>query len=82
MYTFRCPTRSSGGNKQFGRWGSLKERKNISVSSNNSYSPPMFQSQQYGRMSMTDPDSNTDGPHEFHRAALYILGDKTQMKVV
>jgi len=42
----------------------------------------MFQSQQYGRMSMTDSDSNTDGPHEFHRAALYILGDKTQMKVI
>lgn len=41
----------------------------------------MFQSQQYGRMSMADQDSNTDGPHEFHRAALYILGDKTQMKV-
>lgn len=78
----RGPTRSSGGNKQFGRWGSLKERRNIGNSSNNSYSSPMFQSQQYGRMSMADPDSNTDGPHEFHRAALYILGDKTQMKVM
>lgn len=42
----------------------------------------MFQSQQYGRMSMADSDSNTDSPHEFHRAALYILGDKTQMKVI
>lgn len=41
----------------------------------------MFQSQQYGHMSMANSDSNTDGPHEFHRAALYILGDKTQMKV-
>jgi len=74
--------RSSGGNKQFGRWGSLKERRNISTSSNNSYSSPMFQNQQYGRMSMADPDSNSDSPHEFHRAALYILGDKTQMKVI
>lgn len=73
--------RSSGGNKQFGRWGSLKERRNISTSSNNSYSSPMFQNQPYGRMSMADPDSNSDSPHEFHRAALYILGDKTQMKV-
>lgn len=76
----RGPMRSSGGNKQFGRWGSLKERRNISTSSNNSYSSPMFQNQQYGRMSMADPDSNPDSPHEFHRAALYILGDKTQMK--
>lgn len=42
----------------------------------------MFQSQQYGRLSMDDPDSTTDGPQEFHRAALYILGDKTQMKVM
>lgn len=42
----------------------------------------MFQSQQYGRMSIADQDSNTDGPHEFHRASLYILGDKTQMKVI
>jgi len=74
--------RSSGGNKQFGRWGSLKEKRNISTSSNNSYSSSMFQSQQYGRMSMADPDSNQDSPHEFHRAALYILGDKTQMKVI
>jgi len=74
--------RSSGGNKQFGRWGSLKERRNISTSSNNSYSSPMFQNQPYGRMSMADPDSNSDSPHEFHRAALYILGDKTQMKVI
>jgi len=85
MYTyiiqFRGPTRSSGGNKQFGRWGSLKERRNISTLSNN-YSSPMFQSQQYGRMSIADQDSNTDGPQEFHRAALYILGDKTQMKVI
>lgn len=42
----------------------------------------MFQSQQYGRLSMDDPDSTTDSPQEFHRAALYILGDKTQMKVM
>lgn len=42
----------------------------------------MFQSQQYGRMSIADQDSSTDGPHEFHRASLYILGDKTQMKVI
>lgn len=42
----------------------------------------MFQSQQYGRMSMAEQDSSTDGAHEFHRAALYILGDKTQMKVI
>lgn len=42
----------------------------------------MFQSQQYGRLSMDDPDSTSEGPHEFHRAALYILGDKTQMKVI
>lgn len=81
FHIFRVPTRSSGGHKQFGRWGSLKERRNTSASSNNSYFSPMFPSQQYGRMSIADPDSNSDGPHEFHRAALYILGDKTQMKV-
>lgn len=73
--------RSSGGSKQFGRWGSLKERRNINSSSNNNYPSPMFKSQQYEHMSMANSDSNTDGPHEFHRAALYILGDKTQMKV-
>lgn len=59
----------------------MKERRNVSASSNNNYSSPMFQGQQYGRMSMADPDSSTDGSHEFHKAALYILGDKTQMKV-
>lgn len=42
----------------------------------------MFQSQHYGRMSIANQDSNTDGQQEFHRAALYILGDKTQMKVM
>jgi len=42
----------------------------------------MSQSQPYGRLSMAESESNTDGPYEFHKAALYILGDKTQMKVV
>ncbi|XP_050441146.1 myotubularin-related protein 13 [Adelges cooleyi] len=71
----RGQNRSSGNNKAFGRWGSVKDR-NTGLSKNNSYTN-MFQGQD---MSIADQESNCDSTPEFHRAALYILGDKTQMK--
>ncbi|XP_048526749.1 myotubularin-related protein 13 isoform X3 [Dendroctonus ponderosae] len=70
------PRHSGGkGPKNFGRWGSLKDRRQSSQAS-------LAQGQQ-ARATMrhsTDLDNNADTVHTFQRAALYILGEKAQMK--
>lgn len=68
--------RSSGGKgpKNFGRWGSLKDRRQSSQAS-------LAGAQ--GRANIrhsTDIDTAIDGVHTLQRAALYILGEKAQMK--
>ncbi|XP_025829760.1 myotubularin-related protein 13 isoform X2 [Agrilus planipennis] len=65
------------GPKNFGRWGSLKDRRQSSQASLSN----MNQSRGNIRHS-TDCDSGAEGVHTFQRAALYILGEKAQMKGV
>lgn len=72
--------RSSGGKgpKNFGRWGSLKDRRQSSQASLTNVPP-----QHRGNIRLSaDSDSGTDCAHMFQRAALYILGEKAHMKVV
>ncbi|KAJ8934074.1 hypothetical protein NQ318_016033 [Aromia moschata] len=69
--------RSSGGKgpKNFGRWGSLKDRRHSSQAS-------LIGGQQ-NRSNIrhsSDMESTVDGVHTLQRAALYILGEKAQMK--
>lgn len=69
--------RSSGGKgpKNFGRWGSLKDRRQSSQAS--------LAGGPQGRSNIrhsTDIDSAVDGVHTLQRAALYILGEKAHMK--
>lgn len=72
--------RSSGGKgpKNFGRWGSLKDRRQsssqASLASVNAGARPIQ------RLS-GDSDSGTDSVQTFQRSPLYILGEKTQTKV-
>ncbi|XP_060530285.1 myotubularin-related protein 13 isoform X2 [Cylas formicarius] len=69
------PRHSGGkGPKNFGRWGSLKDRRQSSQAS---------LAAQQNRTTMrhsTDMDSAADGVHTLQRAALYILGEKAHMK--
>ncbi|XP_018572477.1 myotubularin-related protein 13 isoform X2 [Anoplophora glabripennis] len=70
--------RSSGGKgpKNFGRWGSLKDRRQSSQAS--------LAGGQQSRTNIrhsTDMDNVVDGVHTLQRAALYILGEKAQMKI-
>nr|XP_018897778.1 PREDICTED: myotubularin-related protein 13 isoform X2 [Bemisia tabaci] len=71
--------RSSGGKggKNFGRWGSLKDRRN---SSGPSVVGQMRTSPINPARRSADSDSGTECVQTFQRAALYILGEKTQMK--
>ncbi|KAJ8911049.1 hypothetical protein NQ315_004696 [Exocentrus adspersus] len=69
--------RSSGGKgpKNFGRWGSLKDRRQSSQAS--------LAGGQQGRNNIrysTDVDNVVDGVHTLQRAALYILGEKAHLK--
>lgn len=78
MKHFRVFPRSSGGKgpKNFGRWGSLKDRRQSSQAS--------LAGGQQSRTNIrhsTDMDNVVDGVHTLQRAALYILGEKAQMKV-
>ncbi|KAG5884190.1 hypothetical protein JTB14_020713 [Gonioctena quinquepunctata] len=71
--------RSSGGKgpKNFGRWGSLKDRRQSSQAS--------LAANQQNRVNLrhsTDVENAMDGVHTLQRAALYILGEKAQMKGV
>lgn len=71
--------RSSGGKgpKNFGRFGSLKDRRQNSQASLTNLPP-----QHRGNIRLSaDSDSGTDCV-QFQRAALYILGEKAHMKVV
>lgn len=72
--------RTSGGKgpKSFGRWGSLKDRRHSSQGSLTTLSVPHRGNQRHS----ADSDSGTECVHTFQRAALYILGEKTQMKGV
>ncbi|CAG9860140.1 unnamed protein product [Phyllotreta striolata] len=69
--------RSSGGKgpRNFGRWGSLKDRRQSSQAS--------LAGAQGNRVNLrhsTDIDNAIDGVHSLQRAALYILGEKAHMK--
>lgn len=69
--------RSSGGKgpKNFGRWGSLKDKRHSSQAS-------LTTVNQRGTVRHSaDSDSGTECVHTFQRAALYILGEKAHMKV-
>uniref|UniRef100_T1JDW2 Myotubularin-related protein 13 n=1 Tax=Strigamia maritima TaxID=126957 RepID=T1JDW2_STRMM len=68
--------RSSGGrtSKQFTRWGSLKGRRQGSASSVSSEAFRLSSG-----VSESDVGSDTGG-HSFRKAALYVLGDKSQLK--
>jgi hypothetical protein len=71
--------RSSGGKgpKSFGRWGSLKDRRHSSQGSLTTLSVPHRGNPRHS----ADSDSGTECVQTFQRAALYILGEKAQMKV-
>ena len=71
--------RSSGGKgpKSFGRWGSLKDRRHNSQGSLTMLSVPHRGNSRHS----ADSDSGTECVQTFQRAALYILGEKAQMKV-
>lgn len=77
LLSFRVFPRSSGGKgpKNFGRWGSLKDRRQSSQAS--LVGGPQVRS---NIRHSTDIDSAVDGVHTLQRAALYILGEKAQMK--
>lgn len=70
------PRHSGGkGPKNFGRWGSLKDRRQSSQGS-------LGQTPQ-ARATIrhsADIDNAADSVHTLQRAALYILGEKAQMK--
>jgi hypothetical protein len=72
--------RSSGGKgpKSFGRWGSLKDRRHSSQGSLTTLSVPHRGNPRHS----ADSDSGTECVQTFQRAALYILGEKAQMKVM
>lgn len=72
-------TRTSGGKagKNFGRWGSLKDKRGT----NHATQLPAHNSHNNQRLS-TDSDSVAENVQTFQRAALYVLGEKAQMKVV
>ncbi|KAI5738379.1 hypothetical protein M8J77_006210 [Diaphorina citri] len=78
----------TAGSKSFARWGSLKDRRN-----SNSNFPPSGNATGPGGPSSTnlrsphnparlsaDSDSGSESVQTFHRAVLYILGEKAQMK--
>lgn len=71
--------RSSGGKgpKNFGRWGSLKDRRQSSQASLTT----VQQSKSNVRHS-NDVDVGSECAHTLQKAALYILGEKAQMKGV
>lgn len=75
-------TRSSGGKggKNFGRWGSLKERRvgihgsqSVNQISGTNVSGPRYS---------VDSDSVGENVQTFQRAVLYVLGEKAQMKAM
>ncbi|CAG5102004.1 Similar to sbf2: Myotubularin-related protein 13 (Xenopus laevis) [Cotesia congregata] len=64
------------GPKNFGRWGSLKDKRHNSQASLTSVN-------QRGTVRHSaDSDSGTECVHTFQRAALYILGEKAHMRGV
>lgn len=65
-----------GGPKTFGRWGSLKDRRNSSQGSLTNLPVPHRGNVRHS----ADSDSGTECVQTFQRAALYILGEKAQMK--
>lgn len=74
-YTFSYSSSGGKGPKNFGRWGSLKDKRHNSQASLTSV-------HQRGTVRhSTDSDSGTECVHTFQRAALYILGEKAHMKV-
>lgn len=76
---------SAGAGKSFSRWGSLKDRR-----SSGSHLPPAgttstthgtnLRSQHNPARLSADSDSGSESVQTFHRAVLYILGEKAHMK--
>ncbi|RZF38820.1 hypothetical protein LSTR_LSTR000523 [Laodelphax striatellus] len=81
---------SSGGKagKSFGRWGSLKERRNSSSGGGGGAGGTLVGGGGALRLPLNparlsaDSDSGTECVQTLQRAALYILGEKAQMKGV
>lgn len=73
-------TRTSGGKggKNFGRWGSLKDKR---VNNHGAQLPAQNCVGTVNQRLSTDSDSVCDNVQTFQRAALYVLGEKAQMKV-
>lgn len=73
MGTLGVFPRSSGGkgSKNFGRWGSLKDRRQSSQASLSNITP----NRPNIRHSAADCDGGFDGVHTFQRAVLYVLGE-------
>lgn len=65
--------------KNFGRWGSLKDRKIGSYSGQNSGSGTTSGGSQNTK---SDSELGVECVQTFQRASLYILGDKAQTKVI
>ncbi|XP_065158308.1 myotubularin-related protein 13 isoform X2 [Atheta coriaria] len=70
--------RTSGGKgpKNFGRWGSLKDKRHASQASLSNVSQNKANARHSAEV------DGTDGVNSLQRAALYILGEKAQMKGV
>lgn len=75
-------SRSSGGKggKSFGRWGSLKDKR-VNIHGNQVTNHGTGNIMSDSRHS-TDSDSVVENVQTFQRAALYVLGEKAQMKVL
>lgn len=76
LFSYHTNSSSGGkGPKNFGRWGSLKDKRQSSQAS-------LASANQRGTVRHSaDSDSGTECVHTFQKAALYILGEKSHMKV-
>lgn len=82
MGTIGMFPRSSGGKsgKSFGRWGSLKDRERRNSAQGMLGPMTGLRAPHNPARLSADSDSGTECVQTFQRAALYILGEKAQMK--